>query len=190
MMTLWARAAKKLEANHEARSNASTHAMTSMFACSFPRPLRHRPGECVEKRNTSNLTEHRMKTQGFAKKSLIALAVVGAFSGSAFAADSVQLYGIIDMGIGHFTGIAPSNTTAAPGSTASYTGLIGRRYFRLLHRRRFHGPHHPGWPARQLRHRANGPLLHQHVYQRDQLRSVPGWFHRRVFQLQPWGFWI
>lgn len=65
-----------------------------------------------------------MKTQGFAKKSLIALAVVGAFSGSAFAADSVQLYGIIDMGVGHFTGIAPSNTTAAPGSTASYTGLM------------------------------------------------------------------
>lgn len=65
-----------------------------------------------------------MKNQGFAKKSLIALAVVGAFSGSAFAADSVQLYGIIDMGVGHFTGIAPSNTTAAPGSTASYTGLM------------------------------------------------------------------
>ncbi|MBN2692892.1 MAG: porin, partial [Burkholderiaceae bacterium] len=66
-----------------------------------------------------------MKTQGFAKKSLIALAVVGAFSGSAFAADSVQLYGLIDMGVGHFTGIAPSNnTSAAPGSTASYTGLM------------------------------------------------------------------
>ncbi len=65
-----------------------------------------------------------MKTQGFAKKSLIALAVVGAFSGSAFAADSVQLYGIIDMGVGHFTGIKPSNTSAAPGSTASYTGLM------------------------------------------------------------------
>ncbi len=65
-----------------------------------------------------------MKTQGFAKKSLIALAVVGAFSGSAFAADSVQLYGIIDVGVGHFTGIAPSNASAAPGSTASYTGLM------------------------------------------------------------------
>jgi len=69
-------------------------------------------------------TEHRMKNQGFAKKSLIALAVVGAFSGSAFAADNVQLYGLIDMGITHYSGLAPSNASSLPaGTTASYTGL-------------------------------------------------------------------
>ena len=58
------------------------------------------------------------------KKSLLALAVIGAFTGSAFAADSsVQLYGIIDMGVAHYTGVAPSNTGTAPGTTASFTGL-------------------------------------------------------------------
>ena len=36
------------------------------------------------------------------KKSLLALAVIGAFTGSAFAADNVQLYGIIDLGVAHF----------------------------------------------------------------------------------------
>ena len=35
------------------------------------------------------------------KKSLIALAVFGAFSGAAFAADSVQLYGTLDLGVTH-----------------------------------------------------------------------------------------
>jgi len=65
-----------------------------------------------------------MKTQGFAKKSLIALALVGAFSGPAFAADSVQLYGIIDMGITHYSGLKPSNALSLPaGTTTSYTGL-------------------------------------------------------------------
>lgn len=64
-----------------------------------------------------------MKTQGFAKKSLIALAVVGAFSGSAFAADSVQLYGIIDMGVTHYSGLAPTNATPGSSATSSYTGL-------------------------------------------------------------------
>jgi len=54
------------------------------------------------------------------KKSLLALAVIGAFTGSAFAADSsVQLYGIIDMGVAHYTGVAPSAGTG----TASFTGL-------------------------------------------------------------------
>jgi len=58
------------------------------------------------------------------KKSLVALAVMGAFSGSAFAADSVQLYGIIDMGITHYSGLAPSNASSLPaGTTTSYTGL-------------------------------------------------------------------
>ena len=54
------------------------------------------------------------------KKSLLALAVLGAFSGAAFAQSSVQLYGIIDMGVTHFTGIAP--TGGGPG-TVSSTGL-------------------------------------------------------------------
>ena len=53
------------------------------------------------------------------KKSLLALAVIGAFSGSAFAADSVQLYGIVDMGIAHYTGVKPSAGTG----DASFTGL-------------------------------------------------------------------
>lgn len=53
------------------------------------------------------------------KKSLLALAVIGAFTGSAFAADNVQLYGIIDMGVAHYTGIKPSAGTG----DASFTGL-------------------------------------------------------------------
>ena len=53
------------------------------------------------------------------KKSLLALAVIGAFTGSAFAADSVQLYGIIDMGVAHYTGVKPSAGTG----DASFTGL-------------------------------------------------------------------
>ena len=72
-------------------------------------------------------TQGFTKTQGFAKKSLIALAVVGAFSGSAFAADSVQLYGIIDMGVTHYSGLAPTVNgqpdTSGKSGTASYTGL-------------------------------------------------------------------
>ena len=54
------------------------------------------------------------------KKSLIALAVLGAFAGTASAADSVQLYGIIDMGVAHYTGVQPSGTGTG---TASFTGL-------------------------------------------------------------------
>ena len=48
------------------------------------------------------------------KKSLIALAVFGAFSGAAFADGSVQLYGLIDLGVTHFTGIAQGNVKNAP----------------------------------------------------------------------------
>lgn len=55
------------------------------------------------------------------KKSLLALAVIGAFSSSAFAADSVQLYGIVDMGVAHYTGVKPSNAGAT--DSASFTGL-------------------------------------------------------------------
>ena len=54
------------------------------------------------------------------KKSLIALAVVGAFTSSAFAEGSnVQLYGIIDLGITHFSGLKPTSG----GGTVSSTGL-------------------------------------------------------------------
>ena len=53
------------------------------------------------------------------KKSLIALAVFGAFSGAAMPQGSnVQLYGIIDMGLTHFTGISNG-----AGGTTSSTGL-------------------------------------------------------------------
>ena len=59
------------------------------------------------------------------KKSLIALAVFGAFSGAAFADGSVQLYGLIDLGVTHFTGIAQGNVKNAPAGTptVSSTGL-------------------------------------------------------------------
>ena len=57
------------------------------------------------------------------KKSLIALAVLGAFSGVAMASGSnVQLYGLIDEGITHYTGLAPAGS-ASPGQTVSSTGL-------------------------------------------------------------------
>ena len=53
------------------------------------------------------------------KKSLLALAVFGAFSGAAFAQSNVQLYGVIDLGVTHFTGLKP----ASGAGTASSTGL-------------------------------------------------------------------
>ncbi|OYV29467.1 MAG: porin [Thiomonas sp. 20-64-9] len=57
------------------------------------------------------------------KKSLIALAVVGAFTSSAFAEGSnVQLYGIIDLGVTHFTGLRPSSGTGTVSSTGLDSG--------------------------------------------------------------------
>lgn len=57
------------------------------------------------------------------KKSLIALAVLGAFSGVAMASGSnVQLYGLIDEGITHYTGLAPAGGGSS-GQTVSSTGL-------------------------------------------------------------------
>lgn len=54
------------------------------------------------------------------KKSLIALAVFGAFSGAALAdGSSVQLYGLIDMGITHTDGIATGNVKGATSTTSS-----------------------------------------------------------------------
>ena len=53
------------------------------------------------------------------KKSLIALAVFGAFSGAAMAQGSnVQLYGLIDAGVTHYTGLSNG-----AGGTTSSTGL-------------------------------------------------------------------
>ncbi|WP_079417275.1 porin [Thiomonas intermedia] len=50
------------------------------------------------------------------KKSLIALAVFSAFSGAAFAADSVQLYGTLDMGVTRYSnGSADSLTNMTSG---------------------------------------------------------------------------
>lgn len=57
------------------------------------------------------------------KKSLIALAVVGAFTSSAFAEGSnVQLYGIIDLGITHFSGLKPTTGTGTVSSTGLDSG--------------------------------------------------------------------
>ncbi len=54
-------------------------------------------------------------------KTLIALAVFGAFSSAALAeGDSAQLYGIVDLGVTHYTGLAPSGR--GPG-TVSTTNL-------------------------------------------------------------------
>lgn len=61
------------------------------------------------------------------KKSLIALAVFGAFSGAAMAADSVQLYGLIDLGVAHFNNDGSSSVTkmGTGGQSGSRIGLKG-----------------------------------------------------------------
>ncbi|MDY0331450.1 MAG: porin [Thiomonas sp.] len=56
------------------------------------------------------------------KKSLLALAVIGAFTGSAFAADNVQLYGIIDLGVAHFSGLKPTTGSGTVSSTVMDSG--------------------------------------------------------------------
>lgn len=56
------------------------------------------------------------------KKTVLALCVLSAYCGAAAAADSgVQLYGIIDVGVSHFTGLAPKG--GAAGQTVSSTGV-------------------------------------------------------------------
>ena len=57
------------------------------------------------------------------KKSLLALAVFGAFSGAAFAQSNVQLYGIIDLGVTHFTGLKPASGTGTVSSTGLSSGV-------------------------------------------------------------------
>lgn len=62
------------------------------------------------------------------KKSLIALAVFGAFSGAALAdGNSVQLYGLIDLGVTHFTGGTGGNITKLSSGvqSGSRIGLKG-----------------------------------------------------------------
>jgi len=60
------------------------------------------------------------------KKSLIALAVFGAFTGVASAADSVQLYGIIDLGVAHYSNGNGSVTKLGTGiQSGSRIGLKG-----------------------------------------------------------------
>jgi predicted porin len=57
------------------------------------------------------------------KKSLIALAVLGAFSGAAFADGSnVQLYGLIDLGLSHVSGLS-GGATGVGSPTENATGL-------------------------------------------------------------------
>ncbi len=57
------------------------------------------------------------------KPRLLACAMLGALVGAPLAqAGSVQLYGTIDLGVTHFTGLAPSSGGAA-GQTVSSTGL-------------------------------------------------------------------
>lgn len=55
---------------------------------------------------------------------MVGMALFGGLAGAAMAkgASNVQLYGIIDLGITHYTGLRPGGT-AAPGQTASSTGL-------------------------------------------------------------------
>ncbi|MHB1666546.1 porin, partial [Thiomonas sp.] len=60
------------------------------------------------------------------KKSLLALAVLGAFSGAAFAQSSVQLYGIIDLGVAHYSNGNSSVTKLGTGIQAgSRIGIKG-----------------------------------------------------------------
>ena len=60
------------------------------------------------------------------KKSLLALAVLGALTGSAYAADGVQLYGIIDAGVAHYSNGNGSVTKLGTGiQSGSRIGLKG-----------------------------------------------------------------
>jgi predicted porin len=63
------------------------------------------------------------------KKSLLALAIFGAFSGLTMAQSSVQLYGIIDLGVMHISGIkaggVPDQSVNALGSGVQSSSRIG-----------------------------------------------------------------
>jgi predicted porin len=56
------------------------------------------------------------------KKSLLALAVLGAFAGAAQAQSSVTIYGIVDTGIAYTSKAASSIASGAPISSAATTG--------------------------------------------------------------------
>jgi GBP family porin len=59
------------------------------------------------------------------KKSLFALAALGAFATAAQAQSSVTLYGNLDSGIGHFTGLSPNNTQLATQTAAADAAATG-----------------------------------------------------------------
>ncbi|MEX8496146.1 porin [Sphaerotilus sp.] len=57
------------------------------------------------------------------KKSLLALAVLGAFAGAASAQSSVTLYGKVDLGVGKATGSADKQVRDAAGSRVGIKGV-------------------------------------------------------------------
>jgi len=63
------------------------------------------------------------------KKTLLAMALLGTFSSAAMAADNVQLYGIIDLGVQHISGIkagtATNQSVNALGSGVQSSSRIG-----------------------------------------------------------------
>jgi predicted porin len=58
------------------------------------------------------------------KKSLLALAAMGAFAGAAQAQSSVTVYGVLDQAIGSFNNGSASSTTNEPTITSNTTGLM------------------------------------------------------------------
>ena len=54
------------------------------------------------------------------KKSLFALAALGAFASAAQAQSTVTLYGAFDAGLAYITGVQASTTTAQTAATTSY----------------------------------------------------------------------
>lgn len=61
------------------------------------------------------------------KKSLIALAVLGVVSGSAFAADEVKVYGLVSAGVVHLSGIR-AESTGSTSSDDSFTGMADQAH--------------------------------------------------------------
>jgi len=57
------------------------------------------------------------------KKSLIALAALATVATAAQAQSSVEMYGVIDLGIASVSGVATSGTTTAGAATSTVTGL-------------------------------------------------------------------
>ena len=64
-----------------------------------------------------------MTTKMTMKVLCAALVAGGCMATQAYAQSSVQLYGLIDLGVTHFTGIAPANAGAGSTATATTTAL-------------------------------------------------------------------